>query len=69
MLNEDEKVLVLMCFPGEAMRSYYNRHSNDPDVSLSEAKDVVREYIKSLNLPTPTHPYLKAAPIVGLKIW
>ena len=69
-LNDDEKTLVLSCYPEEAACNYYNRMTvAGINISLDHARLRVQEYIKELNLPEPTHPYLKGAPIVGLKLW
>jgi hypothetical protein len=65
-LNDNEKTLVLTCFPDEAAKSLYDRVEI---LGIDDAKNIVKEYIDSLNLPSPTHVYLKAAPIVGLKLW
>ena len=69
-LDDNEKTLVLSCYPEEAAHSYYVRMTvKGLCIDIWQARKCVEDYIETLNLPSPDHSYLKAAPIVGLKSW
>ncbi len=69
-LNDNEKTKILCCYPESAACDYYDRMTVEGfNVSLRQSRAIVKEYIDSLNLPTPDNNYLQASPIIGLKTW